>query len=235
MPATATAAAIVAAWLNHFSPYVASDIGPYARDVTCMAENLYAEARGESYEGKIAVAQVVTRRAAERGWREPGSLCRIVHERKPVVQFSWTVNKAGVRRTIEPGEPWDASIELASHATFDHFFGTGLQQQVCPGATFYYSHAMLGAQPAFFSGLVPLCRIGGHTFFREPTPAEKNLAAQVPGTVAELSVAMAQAGAVTRAALVPRPTPAAAAPDFDFVPSGTQMASIDSRDTVRDR
>lgn len=49
--------------------------------------NIYHEARGESFEGQVAVAEVVLNRMAKQSW--PNTACEVVWERK---QFSWTIN-----------------------------------------------------------------------------------------------------------------------------------------------
>ena len=51
----------------------------------CLALNIYHEARSESMEGQIAVAQVTLNRVAHSEW--PSTICEVVSEPK---QFSWT-------------------------------------------------------------------------------------------------------------------------------------------------
>ena len=51
----------------------------------CLALNIYHEARSESMEGQIAVAQVTLNRVAHSEW--PSTICEVVYEPK---QFSWT-------------------------------------------------------------------------------------------------------------------------------------------------
>lgn len=51
----------------------------------CLAMNIYHEARSESMEGQIAVAQVTLNRVAHTEW--PSTICEVVYEPK---QFSWT-------------------------------------------------------------------------------------------------------------------------------------------------
>jgi len=54
-------------------------------DVTCLAQNLWFEARGSSAEDQLAVAHVVLNRVADAGY--PGAVCDVVWQPK---QFSWT-------------------------------------------------------------------------------------------------------------------------------------------------
>ena len=53
--------------------------------VSCLAANVYHEARGESLEGQRAVADVTLNRVADRRW--PNTLCEVVWQ---PYQFSWT-------------------------------------------------------------------------------------------------------------------------------------------------
>lgn len=65
-------------------------------DVECLALNVYYEARAESFDGKLAVAQVTLNRVNSKKF--PNSICSVVHERTRVAarvfcQFSWTCNR----------------------------------------------------------------------------------------------------------------------------------------------
>ena len=51
----------------------------------CLAMNIYHEARSESMQGQIAVAQVTLNRVEHDKW--PSTICEVVYEPK---QFSWT-------------------------------------------------------------------------------------------------------------------------------------------------
>lgn len=64
---------------------------------TCLAHNIYFEARNESYEGMLAVATVTTNRVLSTKY--PNTYCEVVWERRtsprtgrPVPQFSWTLD-----------------------------------------------------------------------------------------------------------------------------------------------
>ena len=51
----------------------------------CLALNIYHEARSESMQGQVAVAQVTLNRVKHHKW--PSTICEVVYEPK---QFSWT-------------------------------------------------------------------------------------------------------------------------------------------------
>lgn len=63
------------------------------QEAQCLTENIIREARGESYSGMVAVAQVTLNRSESRRW--PSSICSTVRQYKinkvgwRVCQFSW--------------------------------------------------------------------------------------------------------------------------------------------------
>jgi spore germination cell wall hydrolase CwlJ-like protein len=50
------------------------------RELTCLALNVYYEARGEPLAGKYAVAEVTMNRVASP--RHPGTVCEVVYEKR---------------------------------------------------------------------------------------------------------------------------------------------------------
>ena len=57
-------------------------------ELRCLAKNMYHEARGESFEGQVAVALVTLNRVKSKHY--PNSICEVVYQHK---QFSWTLNE----------------------------------------------------------------------------------------------------------------------------------------------
>ena len=62
------------------------------RQLKCLADNIYFEAGYESFEGKVAVAQVTLNRASNGKW--PSDVCGVVYQKnvvyeKVICQFSW--------------------------------------------------------------------------------------------------------------------------------------------------
>lgn len=74
-------------------------------EVHCLAQNIYHEARGESFEGQMAVAQVTVNRVKS-GKFQP-TVCGVVHAHR---QFSWTLDK---RKKIKDSKAWQASLTIA--------------------------------------------------------------------------------------------------------------------------
>ena len=71
------------------------------KDLRCMAENIYYEAGGESYTGKLAVGHVVLNR--KRDHRYPNSVCKVVYQ-------STTVTKKVVLEDFGAAEKADEAI-----------------------------------------------------------------------------------------------------------------------------
>ena len=62
------------------------------KQLKCLADNIYFEAGYESFEGKVAVAQVTLNRANHPNWSS--DVCKVVYQKnviyeKVVCQFSW--------------------------------------------------------------------------------------------------------------------------------------------------
>jgi len=55
------------------------------QETHCLAQNVYHEARGESWHGKMAVALVTLNRTEH--WRFPKTICKVVYQPG---QFTWT-------------------------------------------------------------------------------------------------------------------------------------------------
>jgi spore germination cell wall hydrolase CwlJ-like protein len=67
------------------------------KQLECLAKNIYFEAGGEPFEGKVAVAQVTINRA-ESG-KFPKDICQVVYQKnvvyeKVLCQFSWYCQQA---------------------------------------------------------------------------------------------------------------------------------------------
>jgi len=123
----------------------------WAVETTCLAEAMYFEARGESVESQLLVAEVVLNRT-EDPYFGSNSVCEILDQPG---QFPWA---DGPRTKKEP-EAWDQVLELAC--------GIKLETVQLPGtdATFFHS----GPQPKGFKGLQLLGKVGPHIFYeRKP-------------------------------------------------------------------
>ena len=75
------------------------------QELVCLAENIYHEARGESLQGQIAVAQVTVNRVSSGKFQN--TVCKTVYAPS---QFSWTRNK---RKAVKDSKAWQASLDIA--------------------------------------------------------------------------------------------------------------------------
>ena len=81
-------------------------------EVTCLAQAIFHEARGEPERGRLAVAQVVLNRVNQPGY--PETIWGVVFQnkqRKNRCQFSFACD--GKRDTPKSGEIWDRSMTEA--------------------------------------------------------------------------------------------------------------------------
>jgi spore germination cell wall hydrolase CwlJ-like protein len=71
------------------------------KQLDCLARNIYYEAGGEPFEGKVAVAQVTINRS-ESG-QFPNDICKVVYQKnivyeKVLCQFSWYCERASAMK-----------------------------------------------------------------------------------------------------------------------------------------
>lgn len=112
--------------LNDYTKYT-------LKDLYCLTKNIYHEARGESYLGKIAVAQVTMNRVNS-GQRWPDTICEVVYQQvKGTPQFSWTTKNL----KVVDSRAWEEAKQVAygvisgdliiKHFNFTHFHNTTVQ------------------------------------------------------------------------------------------------------------
>lgn len=119
------------------------------RDVTCLAENIYHEARGESVKGQVAVAQVtINRMLHDKQFKT--SICGVVYER---AQFSWTLDK---RKKIKDSPAWRYTLALAQSVL------DGYTRIPNFNALYYHTHAV---NPRWNRNKQIVAKIGSHVFY----------------------------------------------------------------------
>ena len=117
----------------------------------CLANAVYFEARGESLEGQLAVAEVVLNRAAS--GRYPATLCEVV--RQPW-QFSF-VRRGVIPRADRGSDAWRRAVAVARIAQSG-------ARRLLPDNTLWY-HANYVA-PSWGRRLARTGQIGAHIFYR---------------------------------------------------------------------
>lgn len=128
------------------------------QQLECLAKNIYHEAGSESFEGKVAVAQVTLNRAANAGF--PNDICRVVYQKnvvyeKVICQFSWYCETSTKTRPIHQSA-YKESYEVAKKVLLEGFRLTGLTEALYYHAT-YVSPGWKRQQ---------IAKIGNHIFYK---------------------------------------------------------------------
>jgi len=127
-----------------------------SRDLDCLTQAAYYEARGEGRDGMRAVAQVVLNRVRHSAF--PNSVCGVVFQgagRRTGCQFSFTCD--GSMRGPVNQAAWNRARAVASAALSGAVFaGVG-------NATHFHTTAV---SPAWRHSLVPVGQVGDHMFYR---------------------------------------------------------------------
>jgi N-acetylmuramoyl-L-alanine amidase len=119
-----------------------------ARDVECLALNVYYEARGESLAGQYAVAEVTLNRRASLGY--PKTVCEVVYQKGA---FSWTGEKV-----YEPGgREWQRAQKVAEEVYYRR------RAAALPGVLHYHATHV---RPQWAKERERVARIGRHVFYR---------------------------------------------------------------------
>ncbi len=128
-------------------------------DLTCLARNIYFEARGEPIAGQYAVAEVTMNRVASR--RFPATVCAVVHEKRwdvirkrYVGAFSWTEIDSLSR---PKGIPWQRATTVAV-AAYD-----SQEAPSVSGALFYHAESI---SPRWSRTKKMVAEIGRHRFYK---------------------------------------------------------------------
>ncbi len=144
----------------------------------CLAVNAYHEARGESFDEKIATSQVVLNRVAS--FRYPNTICEVITQgptreswktkKDPTLdpddriyypmrhrcQFSWYCD--GRSDSINNLDGWEDSV-IAAYVVY-----MGFGEDRVDGATHYYAHDKI--DPAWAKNMAVTEKLNGHTYLR---------------------------------------------------------------------
>lgn len=129
------------------------------RQVQCLTEALWYEARGETKEGLKAVASVILNRSKSKQFK--GSICDVVHQRK---QFSY-------RNSYAAGKPIKISFKQHQEQTYTYISTlaknavVGLFKPTLEPSTVMY-HADYVKPKWNFKLLSKEVKIGKHTFYK---------------------------------------------------------------------
>jgi N-acetylmuramoyl-L-alanine amidase len=130
----------------------AAVVSDRARQVRCLAEAVYYEAKGEPRRGQEAVAEVVATRVASRAY--PNTFCGVVYQRTArVCQFSWACSA----RRAPHGPQWARANDIAERVV------DGWRPGVATGATHFHATFV---SPSWSRVYRRVAHIGGHVFYR---------------------------------------------------------------------
>ena len=129
------------------------------RDLTCLAMNVYHEARGEPRAGQVAVARVTLNRVAST--RYPDTVCEVVFQKKwdrirrrYVSAFSWT--ELDVRAKLDK-KIWQQAWQVA-----DEVYHNDATDELT-GVLFYHADYI---RPSWARKKARVARIGQHIFYK---------------------------------------------------------------------
>ncbi len=127
-----------------------------SRDLECLTQAAYYEARGEGRDGMRAVTQVVLNRVRHPAF--PKSVCSVVFQgagRRSGCQFSFTCD--GSMRGAVNRAAWNRAREVASSALSGSVFAP------VGNATFFHT---TGVAPGWRNAMVRVGQVGDHLFYR---------------------------------------------------------------------
>lgn len=160
---------IVCITLAYSAPSISQDIfvyttkqevsANYKKQVDCLAKNIYHEAANESYEGKLAVAQVTMNRVAS--GKFASDVCSVVYQKTKTpennitCQFSWTC----IANNLSYDKyKWEESVIIAKRALTEPV----LHDTIAETNALYY-HAVY-VKPGWNKTKV-VKQIGNHIFY----------------------------------------------------------------------
>ena len=126
------------------------------RELKCLSEALYFEARGEQVEGQIAVADVIINRKNSK--RFPITICGVVSEgshKRNACQFSY--NCDGKLELIYDKKTYKRIVKLSSMIL------NGAFSDVTNGATFFHASEV---SPSWSKKFKKTRKIGRHIFYK---------------------------------------------------------------------
>lgn len=127
------------------------------REMRCLAEAIYFEARSEPEGGQAAVAQVVLNRVRHENY--PDTVCGVVYQNRHrflACQFTFACEGKSLR--ITEAEPWRVAVQIATDVVSGKIYLSDV------GASTHY-HADY-VRPRWARSLKRMETIGRHTFYK---------------------------------------------------------------------
>lgn len=125
------------------------------RELKCLADNIYYESRGESQNGKIAVAGVTLNRVSSNKF--PENICSVVYQRtRSTCQFSWTCSR---KRKPNPAA-YEESFKIAEKVLTEEIDHSNI---IGDNVMWYHADYV---NPRWYN-LRKVTKIGRHIFYRQ--------------------------------------------------------------------
>jgi spore germination cell wall hydrolase CwlJ-like protein len=127
----------------------------------CLAQAIYHEARGESREGQLAVANVIINRAMSKKY--PSTICGVVFQNADKGRYKCQFTFACDGRSDAGRErgAWNRSLKMAEDAFYE--FQRGERPGVIPNSTLYYHTTAVA--PKWSRTFRRVAAIGSHIFY----------------------------------------------------------------------
>ena len=128
------------------------------KQMSCLAEALYFEARGEPIKGQLAVGEVILNRVEDT--RYPSSICKVINQgtgRRFACQFTYTCD--GKLETVHERQPYEMALKIAKILMTTH------DRRLTRGSTHYHSNYV---NPRWSKKFERVAKFGRHIFYRQP-------------------------------------------------------------------
>ena len=128
------------------------------KQMSCLAEALYFEARGEPITGQLAVGEVILNRVEDS--RYPSSICKVINQgtgRRFACQFTYTCD--GKLETVHERKAYEMALKLAKILITTH------DRKLTKGSTHYHSNYV---NPKWSKKFERVAKYGRHIFYRQP-------------------------------------------------------------------
>ena len=122
------------------------------KQIDCLAQTIYFEARGEPIIGQYAVAQVVMNRVFSHIY--PDSVCKVVYQSN---QFSWVKEET---HKILDGKQWVDALKVAYNVLTND---VPYSKMIPSNVLFYHTKTV---HPTWDHSMVRVATIGNHIFYR---------------------------------------------------------------------
>ncbi len=197
------------------------------RDLDCLTEAVYFEARSESPRGQAAVAQVVMNRLANPNF--PKTVCGVVFQgaSRPGCQFTFACD-GSMRHPLDE-TAWDRARTVAEQAL------AGIRVAAIGEATHYHTTEV---QPYWEASMLRVAQVGLHVFYRNnprwaadrAAGVERAVLTAAPAAPAAANLKLVSAvvtkGAEAIAPAMPAKAEHAHAAETAAVPAGDTVASV---------